>query len=135
VLGYAVGTSLPASRGVDNYAEVDARTLQRVVARVYDTAGVSPATTGLVLSCGRDAQQKEAEAEVLRGFWTNGHAPTVLYPKDVVGDAFAANDLVVFPLLAHYLEAHPEAVGGDTPHVLINLLQVGGNLTSLLLKR
>ena len=135
VLGYAVGTSLPAGGGVDNYTEVDARTLRRVMARVYETSGVSPASTGLVLSCGRDAGQKQAETEVLRGFWSNGHAPTVLHPKDVVGDAFAANDLLVFPLLSHYLEAHPEALGGDTPYVLINLSQVGGNLTSLLLKR
>jgi 3-oxoacyl-(acyl-carrier-protein) synthase len=135
VLGYAVGTSLPAEGSVDNYAVVDTRTLERVMARVYETAGVSPASTGLVLASGRDVQQKQAEAEVLRRFWSNGHAPTVLYPKDVVGDAFAANDLVVFPLLSHYLDAHPEALGEGAPHVLINLSQVGGNLTSLLLKR
>ena len=135
LLGYAVGTSLPAAAAVDNYEEVDGETLHRVIARLYERAGVSPRSTGLVLSFGRDARQKQAEEAVFQRFWSNGSRPVVLHPKDVVGDAFAANDLVVFPLLSHYLEAHPQALSEEAPHVLLNFSQVGGNLTSLLLKR
>lgn len=137
VEGYGVGTSLQTKvSSVDNYVDVDEETLYRVINSVFSKTSINPRQTGLILSFCNHQRQKETESRVFQRVWNKERSvPQLLYPKEIVGDGFAANEVIVYELLDVYLRQNSDAVHSDTPYILINHFQVGGNITSVIIRK
>lgn len=132
LLGSGLAASLAnGERSFDHLGEIDPAAVAHAMRQALDDAGVEPEQVGTLVSLARaDSGQVEAERSAFESLGGRAEAVQTLYPKQVLGESFGAGEC--FAVLYAYQHARSDEA---RPYTVVNGHQVGGALSSLVLRR
>jgi 3-oxoacyl-[acyl-carrier-protein] synthase II len=137
LLGYGQSMNLTRkATGVDNMGPIDPACLHTAMRQALESTGVDASRVGLVVSLAReDNGQVESEREAIAALFGQDAMPEIRYPKPRIGETFAASDTFGVIAARFWAECDPSAFGGrDERLALVNGYQLGGNVSSVLVK-
>ncbi len=125
--GSAVNLAATGPATVENMRHVDAEAIALAMRAALHDAGIAPGAVDLVVGLAReDNGQIAAEDAALGDVF--GSASNVCRPKPALGDMLGASDVLAVAA------AVARQAGGDARLVLVNGYQLGGHVSSVLLR-
>lgn len=113
---------------IDNFDHVDAKVIEKSMRESLDCIHYDGSELeGIVSLAFKGSQKADAELRAIKSIFGDEH-PKVIYPKNSIGETFGASDS--FGLVAAFCHAS----GKDNSFVLSNSHQIGGNISSALIR-
>lgn len=130
VCGYACICNLDRNDKINNFEVANHETIYEVCSDVLFRSNISIKDFGLIVSLGYSGGNQEEEESIALSKLFGIFLPQIVYPKDRIGESFGAS--AAFNVIAGY--SYLEIMDIKEQYILINNYEIGGNVSSLIIK-